>query len=123
MPLPRKDGFDTFLDFVFGAAGTVIGTLIVLAVLARFRIAASGMIAHGVDLGMVLFPSVAILGGALAALYRSDFWSYWEGDSLFGQPEQRLSLPGRIILWGLAAIGFAGLVWFLYLVFAPAGTA
>jgi hypothetical protein len=57
----------------------------------------------------VVLTSITLIAGSLAALYRNEFWSRYEGQSTIPRMEESISRSGKIVLWGLFAIGCASL--------------
>ena len=101
---PQKDWLDIAIDFFFGA---LFADIVVGFGLLRGS-GRAGWLWRWDTVGLVLFAITAI-AGSLAALYRNQFWSRYEGRPILPPMDETVSRPAKIVLWSLFALGCASL--------------
>jgi len=110
MSNPReKDALDLAIDFFFGAIFTGgAGGLFY---------ARSGGWHFTVATLCVVVVTWAMMGGALAAMYRNVFWSALERYTLIPPIPERVSFRAKAILWSVFGVALAMLI--LYIALSP----
>ncbi len=110
MSNPReKDALDLAIDFFFGAvfSGGAGGLLYARTGGWHFTVATL----------CVVVVTWAMMGGALAAMYREDFWASYERYTIIPPMRERVSLQARVILWSVFGAALAMLL--LYIALSP----
>jgi hypothetical protein len=102
---PQKDWLDIAIDFFFGA---VFADFVIGFGLLR-ESGSSGWLWRWDTVGIVLF-AITSIAGSLAALYRNQFWSRYETNSIIPPMEESVSKRGKIVLWTIFALGCGSLV-------------
>jgi len=97
----EKDWLDVVLDFFYGAA--FCDFWVGVCFFREMRSSLDSNI-HWHVLFILLLTSTAI-GGALAALFREQFWSGYEKASIIPPIQEKLSIRKRNILWVIFSLG------------------